>query len=357
MKELIRCADTPAFIFQGGEKNIAQGIIDVFEAAKKNGHSIVVFDELDLLLDEDKRAARALQEALDGVESDDDILVLAATNNIREISGPLTRNGRLEKLIAIPNPTGEEAIALLKKHFEGFGVPLPEDFDEDETSLLLNGISCAGVKAIVNDVVLRNGFENITEEMIVESVFTITRRYKEGAEEDNLQVAIHEAGHAVMAAGFPQYFVLNRLHISGASGEFHAKEVTRDFWPFKKVLADIQISLAGSLAEKIVCGTGSMGAVADMQKAREMAWAMLTENGYSSAADTLPQVAPGERTESQFQRHHEEQKLTRILKQCEKRAAKYIKAHRKEVRKLGQLLYERKRLKSKEIKAVIGGGR
>lgn len=74
----------------------------------------------------------------------------------------------------------------------------------------------------MNDLVLRNGFENITSEMIDKSIYNITDRVKDTPEEDNLEVAIHEAGHAVVAKAFPQFFLINRLNISGASGQFHA---------------------------------------------------------------------------------------------------------------------------------------
>ena len=213
LKEIIRCVEAPVFVFRGEETNIVGGIVEVFREAKKAGHAVVVFDELDLLINKDRRVVRALQESLDGVESSDDILVLAATNSLHDIPHPLLRNGRLEKIVRIPYPTGKEAVSLLKKHFQEFGVDLPKDFDEEETELLINGISCAGVKSVVNDIVLRNGFENITTEMIDDSIYYISERVKDAPKEDNLEVAIHEAAHAVMANSFPEFFSLNRITI------------------------------------------------------------------------------------------------------------------------------------------------
>ena len=82
LKEIIRCVEAPVFVFRGEETNIVGGIVEVFREAKKAGHAVVVFDELDLLINKDRRVVRALQESLDGVESSDDILVLAATNSL-----------------------------------------------------------------------------------------------------------------------------------------------------------------------------------------------------------------------------------------------------------------------------------
>ena len=272
---------------------------------------------------------------------------------MREIPDPLLRHGRLEKLIRIPYPTGEEALELLKKHFTEFNLKFPDDFDDEEVALSLNGISCAGVKAVVNDLVLRNGFENITSEMIDNSIYNITDRVKDTPEEDNLDVAIHEAGHAVVASAFPKYFMINRLNISGASGEFHAKEVDKDFWPYEKVLADIKINMAGILAQKIICGTGSRGCQQDLQNARINAYNIINMNGYSSCWETLPVIRKEARTDTFIKRRRMERKIERLLKKCEKETEKYIKIHKSQICVLGKLLFEKKHLKSSEILAVI----
>ena len=354
MKEIIKCCEAPVFIFQGENSNICQGIIETFDKARKAGHSIIVIDELDLLIDKDRRVVRALQECLDGVESSDDILVLTATNDLHEIPYPLRRNGSLEKVILIPNPTGDEALTLFKKHFKEFGVELPNDFDAAEVSLSLNGISCAGVKAVVNDIVLRNGFENITSKMIDDSIFNITQRVKEGAKEDNMSVAIHEAGHAMMAKAFPQFFLINRIDISGASGAFHAKEVEEDFWPYDKVKANIQIDMAGVIAQKVIMGVGSRGCESDLDDARLCAYNIVNRNAYSSCWETLPEVSPRSRMETQKKRRSMERKIEKLLKELEKKTYKYIKKNQDKITALGKALFEKKHLKSSEILSIIG---
>lgn len=354
IKEIIRCSEAPVFVFRGEQPNVVEGIIETFKKAKESGHAIIVFDEIDLLINRERRVVRALQESLDGVESDDDILVLAATNSIGEIPSPLLRHGRLEKLIKIPFPTGEEALVLLKKHFKEFNLQFPVNFDDEEVALSLHGITCAGVKAIVNDLVLRNGFENITEEMLDNSINNITDRVKDAPEEDNLEVAIHEAGHAVVAKAFPEFFLLNRLNISGASGEFHAKEVEKDFWPYEKILANIKISMAGVLAQKIIFGRGSRGCDNDLQTARINAYNMINMCGYSSCWETLPVIRAGARVETSIKRRRMERKIESLLRKCEKETIKYIKAHKPQIQALGKLLFEKKHLKSREILSVIG---
>lgn len=354
IKEIIRCCEAPVFVFKGEQINIVEGICETFKKAREAGHAVIVFDELDLLINKERRVIRALQENLDGVESSDDILVLAATNYLGDIPDALLRYGRLEKIVEIPYPTNEEALELLKKHFKEFNLKFPEDFDEEEVALSLNGINCAGVKAVVNDLVLRNGFENIKNEMIYQSIYNITDRVKEASKEDNLEIAIHEAGHAVVAKAFPQFFKINRLNISGANGEFHAKEVERGFWPYDKIIADIKISMAGVLAQKIIYGRGSRGCENDLQSARINAYNLFNMIGYSSCWETLPHLKSGAREETAIKRRRMERKIETLLKKCEKETTKYIKKHKLEISTLGKLLFAKKHLKSSEILSCIG---
>lgn len=354
IKEIIRCVEAPVFVFQGEQMNVVEGICETFKKAREAGHAIIVFDELDLLINKERRVIRALQENLDGVESSDDILVLAATNYIRDIPDPLLRHGRLEKMIKIPYPTGEEALKLLKKHFNEFKLEFPSDFDDEEVALSLNGITCAGIKAVVNDIVLRNGFSNITSEMIFDSINNVSERVKDREEENNMDVAIHEAGHAVMANAFSKYFYINRLNIYGASGKFHAKEVESGFWPYEKIIADIKISMAGIISQKVICGTGSRGCNYDLQNARVDAYNMINMNGYSSCWETLPPIEQGSRTETYIKRRRMERKIESLLRKCEREVTSYIKKHKSEIVALAKLLFEKKHLKSTEILSVIG---
>ena len=354
IKEIIKCCNAPVFVFQGEQANVVEGICETFKQARKAGHAIIVFDELDLLINKERRVIRALQENLDGVESSDDILVLAATNYIREIPGALTRNGRLEKIIRIPYPTGEEALILFKKHFKEFGLTLPNDFDEEEVALSLTGITCAGVKAVVNDIVLRNGFENITSEMIDKSIYGVSEKVKDAEEENNFDVAVHESSHAVVAKQFKDHYQINRLNISGASGQFQAKEVVKGFWPYEKAIANIKISMAGILGQKIICGTGSRGCDDDLQQARGTAYNLINICGYSSCWETLPAIRPGARVDTGEKRRHNERKIEALLRKCERQTKRYIKRHKDEIIALAKLLFEKKHLKSSEILSVIG---
>lgn len=352
IRETVKCCNCPVFIFKGDQTNVVKGIVDTFDKARKTGHAIIVIDELDLLINKENRVVRALQENLDGVESDDDILVLAATNNFFDIPDALLRPGRLEKLIKV-EPTNKDCFELFKKYFKELNLTIPDDFDEDDVALSLADFSCVSIKSIVNDIVLRNGFENITLEMIDDSIYRYSDRVRVEAKENNFETAIHEAGHAVVAKAFPEYFIVNKLRLNNDGGNFIAEEINKDYRPYEKITAHIKIGMAGVLSEKIICGSGSRGCEDDLQKARIFAYNMFNMCGFSSCWETLPEVREKARTETFIKRRKMEIKIERFLKKCEKETSKYIKKHKNEIYNLGKLLLEKKRLKSSEILSCL----
>lgn len=352
IRETVKCCNCPVFIFKGDQTNVVKGIVDTFDKARKTGHAIIVIDELDLLINKENRVVRALQENLDGVESDDDILVLAVTNHFFDIPDALLRPGRLEKLIKV-EPTNKDCFELFKKYFKELNLTIPDDFDEDDVALSLADFSCVSIKSIVNDIVLRNGFENITLEMIDDSIYRYSDRVRVEAKENNFETAIHEAGHAVVAKAFPEYFIVNKLRLNNDGGDFIAEEINKDYRPYEKITSHIKIAMAGVLSEKIICGSGSRGCEDDLQKARIFAYNMFNMCGFSSCWETLPEVRENARTETFIKRRKMEIKIERFLKKCEKETSKYIKKHKNEIYNLGKLLLEKKRLKSSEILSCL----
>ena len=355
IREAIKYTGLPAYIFKGDVDNVCSGLEETFKKAKEKGHSIIVIDELDLLIDKDNKVVRTLQENLDGVDSSDNILVLAATNSLWDIPDPLMRNGRLEKVLKIPYPTGSEAVDLLKKHFEDFGVTLPSDLDIDALSLTLNNIACAGVRTIACDVVLRNGFDHITTEMIIDSIYRVTNHVQDKNNEKIYAVAVHEAGHAVMANLYSDFFKITRLDINNDGGKLNIKEVVDNYWPYDKIIADIKISYAGVLAQKVVLGVGSSGCESDLQRAREDAWDIINESGYHSLADTLPVIKGYQRSreESESKRNKNIKKADCLLRKCEKETIRYLRKNKGLISEIAHTLYEKKFLSSNEVLSII----
>lgn len=189
IREIVGSTNSPVLIFNGDDKNIVEGINETFKEARTFGHAIVIFDELDLLINKERRVVRALQENMDGVESNDDILVLAATNDIDEIPDALLRDGRFGKTIRIDRPTKETALAIFKKHYSDLNLQYPDDFDDEEVALSLSGLTCAALKSVVNDLALRNGFDGITLDMIEDSISNISNKERSTSKKEYFSVA------------------------------------------------------------------------------------------------------------------------------------------------------------------------
>lgn len=349
IRKLLEMVDVPVIIYKGGDALNSTYLNKAFAKARELKKAIIVIDELDLMINKDRRIVRALQENLDGVETNDDILILTATNDLDEIPDALKRNGRLEKLIHVPYPEGKDAVSLLKRNFEKFKVQLPTDLDEDELALSLHRVTCAGINAIVNDVVLRNGFENITSVMIDNSINNITERVKHSHRNESLDVAIHEASHAIMANKFKEFFYVNKLNIDGASGCFAVKEVNEEQITYGKIIANIQIDMAGLIGQKLLCDDASLGADYDLEDARKCAYNLFNKSGYSSCWETLPNLSNSCRTDTPKKRRHNERKIEKFLRKQEKIVYKYLSKHISDIVKLGNLLFEKKHLKSTEI--------
>ena len=354
MREAIKYAEAPTLVFKGEMDNISEGLEETFKKAKELGHCVIVIDELDLLIDKDNKATRILQDNLDGVNGPSDFLIICATNNEWLIPGPLKRCGRLEKILRIPAPNGEEGTALLKKTFKDMNVDFPQDLVDEEIGLALDGVACASIKSIVNEVVLKNGFSNITSDMIYESIFSITNKVKDSEKADNYHCAVHEAGHALVASS-SKFFKIGRLTINNNGGYLSVVDGDRNFRTHEKMLSDIQIACAGLIAEKIVFKTGCDGCDNDMQRVYKTAARAINRVGFASCSKTLPEVEPYRniRNETEKRRSRNEKAIERLIRSCERKVTKYLKKNKKTLIALADELFKKKNLKSYEVAHII----
>ena len=360
IKEVIKCSEAPVFVFKGNASacDIPSDLESMFQKVKEVGHAVVIIDELDLLISSDNRVARILQDNLDGVNSHKDMLVICATNNIDEIPEALRRNGRLEKVMRIMPPTGNECVLFLKKSFNDLGVKLPDDFRDEDFAAALDGVSCASIKAIVNETILKNGFERITSDMIYDSIFAITNGAIDDKTPDIYENAVHEAGHALVAKAFDKYFRIGRLVIHSSEGYMSVSQIDREYWPHDKMIADIKISMAGLLAEKLIFKKGGMGCDSDMQWAYKRAALAVNRVGYLSCANTLPDIPRymRVRNETEARRSRNEAEIEKLLRKCERNVCRYLKSNKKLLIEIADELFAKKNLKSFEVNAIIDRG-
>lgn len=356
IKDIIENTKANVIVINGDSDNVLNETQKAFEEAKRVGHSIIVIDELDLLLDDDTRLRRILQDNIDGVNANDDLLILAATNNIIDIPDAILRSGRLDKCIRIDYLDSNELLALLDELMEKYDLRFSDDYDEELLKDLIGGTttSCTDILALVNDFALRYNEKIITMTMVENSLDIIKNDIKKVSDKQFYQVAIHEAGHAVMLNRFNEYFKICQMTIDGPSGRCNAVEVKeKNFYSFPKMIADIKISMSGALATRIILNTGSNGCEKDLQRARNYAYNMFNANGYKGCYLTLPDLGIGRRRETFIKRRKMEKRIESFLKKCENDAIKYIKRNKNKVISLANELMIKKKMNNKEIISIL----
>ncbi len=355
IKELIKNIDIPTVVIKGDEENSPKEIIDSFNRAKELGKAIVIIDELDLLLANNHLAVRALQSSIDGVDSSDNMFVICAANDITSIPDAMLRNGRIDRRIYISYPQ-DNSVLYFKHVAKEVGIILPSTLDEDELRVSLSGLSCVEIKAIVNDIILRNGKDNITEKSINKSIYIISESTFNGSTDDketNIAVAYHEAGHAVVTSLFPDLFVINTIQANIAKGCIQFVEKKEGRWPFSKCIAQIDICLAGIISEKLLVGEGSRGSESDLHRARNTAYNLFNCAGYSSCWETLPPIDGNSRRESQVKLRKMEEKIEALLQKEEAKTYEIVKEHLNEIKLLGEELVKNKRMKGSAVCAFL----
>ena len=283
----------------------AQKIRNLFAKARENKPAIIFIDEIDSIgrqrgagvnmgNDEREQTLNQLLAEMDGFAQNDGIIVIAATNRRDVLDAALLRPGRFDRIVNVPLPDRESRRSILGVHTQNktmdTGIQL--DFLSDATG----GFSGAELKNLVNEAAIyaaRAGNVTITqqnmEDALEKSVVGIVKKMDTRSEEAKMRVAIHEIGHAFLAAYFKQYFQLKKVTIqstyNGAGGYtlFSEYPDVLESGLFTKDLLQkrLVVGLGGKASETVFYGKEqvSLGAVQDLKQANSMARRMIGNYG------------------------------------------------------------------------------
>ena len=250
-----------------------------FDEAATNAPSIVFLDDMDKFANDDRYHRNseefvAVQSCIDEVKGKD-VFVLATANDLDNLPDSLLRAGRFDKVIAVKNPTGKDAVEIIR-YYLGRKNYLAE-IDTEEVARILDGRSCAELETVVNEAGIYAGFEGkekITMDDIVRACMRIIYKAPETlspAEDEFLeQTAYHEAGHAVVAE------VLEEGSVSLVSVCEHGREIggitayyqpDRYFHAKKYMENRVLAVLAGKAATEVKYGETDVGANSDLHRA------------------------------------------------------------------------------------------
>ena len=300
-------AMVPFFIISGSdfvEMFVGVGasrVRDLFAQAKKNSPCIVFVDELDAVgrhrgaglgggHDEREQTLNQLLVEMDGFESTEGIIVMAATNRPDVLDPALLRPGRFDRQVVVPRPDVKGREEILKVHTRN--TPLSKDVDLKIVARSTPGFSGADIENLVNEAALKaarsdnasltmDDFEFAKDKVIMGA----ERKSMVISDHERKVTAYHEAGHALVAKLTPgtdpvhKVTIIPRGMALGLTQQLPAEDkymLTRDY-----LLKTIAVLLAGRAAEEIIYNERTTGAGNDLERATEMARKMVTEWGMS----------------------------------------------------------------------------
>jgi cell division protease FtsH len=287
----------------------ASRVRDMFEQGKKNAPCIIFIDEIDAVgrhrgaglgggNDEREQTLNQLLVEMDGFESNEGVILIAATNRPDVLDPALLRPGRFDRQIQVPNPDILGREKILKVHM--VKVPLAPDVDARTISRGTPGFSGADLANLVNEAALlaaRTGKRVVTMsdfEMAKDKVMMgAERRSMVMTEEEKSLTAYHEAGHALVGIHMPKTDPLHKVTIipRGRALGVTMNLPERDQLSYSEIMLKSRLAMmyGGRVAEELIFGKDNIttGAGNDIQQATTMARKMVTEYGFSDKLGRL----------------------------------------------------------------------
>ncbi len=366
----------------------ASRVRDMFEQGKKNAPCIIFIDEIDAVgrhrgaglgggNDEREQTLNQLLVEMDGFESNEGVILIAATNRPDVLDPALLRPGRFDRQVVVPNPDILGREKILKVHMRK--VPLAPDVDARVIARGTPGFSGADLANLVNEAALlaaRIGKRVVTmaefEAAKDKVMMGAERRSMVMTEEEKRLTAYHEAGHALVAIKVPKYDPLHKVTIipRGRALGVTMSLPERDRLSFSKIELESKLAVmfGGRIAEELVFGPDNVttGAGNDIQQATSWARRMVTEFGFS---DKLGRLRYADNEEEIFLGHSVtrqknvsdataamiDAEVRRLIDQAEATARTIITENRDHLEVIAKALLEYETLTGAEVQALLRG--
>jgi cell division protease FtsH len=362
----------------------ASRVRDLFADAKKRAPAIIFIDEIDAIgqrrgagfatNDEREQTLNQLLAEMDGFDRSTGIVVLAATNRPEILDPALLRPGRFDRNVEIPLPNQKERAAILAVHSRG--KPIGDDVDVNAVARATPGFSGADLANLVNEAAIfavRGGRERISETDFSEARDRILLGRREASNallpEEKRSVAVHEAGHAIVAALSKNADPVAKVTILPAGRALGVTEQLpeneRRIYPESYLRDSLAIRLGGRAAEQLALGEISSGAANDLAGATQLAIRMVREFGMSPRlgpigySDDGPQYLGPQQISSRGYAEETQRlidaEVERLLKEADERAAELLRSRRTALDEVVGLLLERETIDGEDIMAIVGG--
>ncbi len=366
----------------------ASRVRDMFEQAKKNAPCIVFIDEIDAVgrhrgaglgggNDEREQTLNQLLVEMDGFESNEGVILIAATNRPDVLDPALLRPGRFDRQVIVPNPDVGGREKILKVHMRK--VPLAPDVDPRVLARGTPGFSGADLANLVNEAALRAArvgkrlvtmadFEYAKDKVLMGT----ERRSMAMTDEEKKLTAYHEAGHALVAMHVPKSDPLHKVTIipRGRALGVTMQLPERDHLSHTKQFLESRLAImfGGRIAEEIIFGPENVttGAASDIQVATQTARGMITAYGMSEKLGRVRYQANEQEVflghaVTQTQNVSEataqliDQEVRRLIEEAEGRAHQILTDHLEDLHLIAKALLEYETLSNDEIGTILRG--
>ena len=381
-------ANVPFFSMSGSEfveMFVGMGaskVRDLFSQAKEKAPCIVFIDEIDAIgqkrsgglyggNDEREQTLNQLLTEMDGFDSSNGVIILAATNRPESLDPALTRPGRFDRRVPVelPDLLGREAI--LKVHAKK--IKIAEDVDFNKVARMASGASGAELANIVNEAALRavrDGRRFATQADLEESIEVVIAGYQKKnaimTDHEKKIVSYHEIGHALVAALQSHSAPVQKITIvprtSGALGyTMQVEEGNHYLMTQEEMENKIATLTGGRAAEETVFGSITTGASNDIEQATKLARAMITRYGMSKDFDMVAletvqnqylggdaSLACSADTQTEIDRQ-----VVELVKQQHEKALKILTDNRAKLDELASFLYEKETITGEQFMEIL----
>ena len=381
-------ANVPFFSMSGSEfveMFVGMGaskVRDLFKQAKEKAPCIVFIDEIDAIgqkrsggqyggNDEREQTLNQLLTEMDGFESNNGVIILAATNRPESLDPALTRPGRFDRRVPVELPDLKGREEILKVHAKK--IKVAEDVDFNKIARMASGASGAELANIVNEAALRavrDGRRFATQADLEESIEVVIAGYQKKnaimTDEEKKIVSYHEIGHALVAAMQTHSAPVQKITIvprtSGALGYTMQIEEGNHYLMSKTEMENKIATLTGGrAAEEVVFHSVTTGASNDIEQATKLARAMITRYGMSDDFDMVAletvnnqylggdaSLACSAETQTKI-----DQRVVELVKAQHEKAVNILTENRAKLDELAQYLYEKETITGEEFMNIL----
>ena len=381
-------ANVPFFSMSGSEfveMFVGMGaskVRDLFKQAKEKAPCIVFIDEIDAIgqkrsggqyggNDEREQTLNQLLTEMDGFESNNGVIILAATNRPESLDPALTRPGRFDRRVPVELPDLKGREAILQVHAKK--IKVAEDVDFNKIARMASGASGAELANIVNEAALRavrDGRRFATQADLEESIEVVIAGYQKKnaimTDEEKKIVSYHEIGHALVAAMQTHSAPVQKITIvprtSGALGYTMQIEEGNHYLMSKTEMENKIATLTGGrAAEEVVFHSVTTGASNDIEQATKLARAMITRYGMSDDFDMVAletvnnqylggdaSLACSAETQTKI-----DQRVVELVKAQHEKAVSILTENRAKLDELAQYLYEKETITGEEFMNIL----